>query len=551
MVNQTPSRPPRQEPRPLHELISQVLAPEEPHTRTSKFSLPTTGTLQSLNQTLERYPLADFVNYVLRGIGQVIFINNPISGLLILIALFIQAPWVGAMGLLGVVTSTLMALLLKLDKNTIRNGIFGYNGVLVGAALATFSDPSSGLGMGGWAIAILIFSALSTVLMATFGVWWAKTIKTPPLTLPFIIATLIGLAIAQWVPQLGLNLAAPTAVAPAAVVNWPQLLAAIPIGVGQVFLASKFLSGLLIVIAVALCSPLGAVVGLFGCGLGVWAGLLLGITPDTLYFGLWGYNAVLCAMAIGGIFYAPNGKSIVIGAIAAFLSAVLGGLLAVGFSNIGLPALTLSFCIVTIGCFIVLRRSLPSLVPVALHAMASPEEHRQRYQATKKIITHFRLQLAGAIAGQRHYTLLKQASTAIKGDLRYIFNSIDTDQSGTLSTDELAAHLHQAKQVSSKAELDYLFSCMDVDGNGTIDVEEFGELMLRHRQLMANYDKFATYFLPIDADGDDAINLEEMNVAMTSVGERPLSPIESGYLKRKVGDKPMTWNRFIEMLLVT
>lgn len=548
MVKPVQSSPP--EPTPLHELIARLSVSELVPLQKKRL-LPTEGTLQSLNQRLERSPLADLVNYTLRGVGQVIFINNPISGVLILLALWIQSPWVGAMGLLGVVASTLMALLLKLDRGTIRNGIFGYNGLLVGAALATFSDPATGIGAGRWTIAVLIFSAFSTVLMNTFGVWWAKTVKTPPLTLPFIISTLICLALVREIPQLGLSLATAPDVIPMPSVTWSRLLAALPIGIGQVFLAGKFLSGILIVLAVALCSPLGAFVGLFGCALGIWAGLLLGIDPNTLYFGLWGYNAVLCAMAIGGIFYAPNGQSIGIGAIAAFLSAILGGWLGMRFSTVGLPALTLSFCIVTIACFILLRRSLPSLVPVALHAVTSPEEHRQRYQVAKRIITNFRLQLAGAIAGQRHFYLLNQASNSTKGDLRYIFNGIDTDQSGTLSSDELASHLQRANQISSDSDLNYLFSRMDIDGNGTIDFEEFGELVLRHRYLMTHYDDFVTYFLPIDADGDDSISLAEMNVAMTSVGERPLSPIEAGYLKRQTGDTPMTWNRFIEMLLVT
>jgi solute carrier family 14 (urea transporter) len=83
--------------------------------------------MQPLNQRLANQPGLDFLNYTLRGIGQVIFVNNPFSGLLILLALFIQSPWVGVMGLVGVVASTLTAVLLKLDRGSLRNGIFGFN----------------------------------------------------------------------------------------------------------------------------------------------------------------------------------------------------------------------------------------------------------------------------------------------------------------------------------------------------------------------------------------------------------------------------------------
>ena len=92
---------------------------------------------------------------------------------------------------------------------------------------------------------------------------------------------------------------------------------------------------------------------------------------------------------------------------------------------------------------------------------------------------------------------------------------------------------------------------MDSDSSGTIDFEEFGELMLRHRRLMASYTDFVTYFLPIDANDDDAISLNEMNIAMASVGEPRLSSEESAYVTQQAEDQPLTWNHFIEMLLVT
>ena len=501
--NQLPITSADHEPVPLHELMSQILSIQsltDPPHWSLVCILPTAGTLQLLNQHLENQPIADFINSTLRGIGQVIFVNNPLSGFLILLALFIHSPWVALMGLLGATAANVAALLLALDRTTIRNGIFCYNGLLVGAALATFSSPDEGLGRWGWVVSIVLFSSLTTVLMNTFGVWWAKTINTPPLTLPFDITTLFCLALIIWLPQSWFELGAASPSTPSHNVDLLRLTAAIPAGFGQVFLTDKLVSGLLILLAVALCTPLGALVSLLGGSLGLLVGLGLGVVPDTLYTGLWGYNALLAAMAIGGVFYAPNIRSILIGAIAAFLAALIGGLLGLIFTPLSLPVLTVPFCMVTTGGFLILRRSLPSLVPVALHVMTSPEEHWQRYRAAKEVITNFRRQLKGALSNQRRFYLFDRASHATRGDLRYLFNCIDTDQNGTLSTQELSAHLHQAGQVSSEAELAYLFTCMDSDGSGAIDFEEFGELMLRHSRLMANYAEFVTYFLPIDTN---------------------------------------------------
>ena len=48
-----------------------------------------------------------------------------------------------------------------------------------------------------------------------------------------------------------------------------------------------------------------------------------------------------------------------------------------------------------------------------------------------------------------------------------------------------------------------------------------------------------------------AISLEEMNVAMASVGEARLSERASAYIDKQMKGQPLTWNRFIEMLSVT
>ncbi len=91
---------------------------------------------------------------------------------------------------------------------------------------------------------------------------------------------------------------------------------------------------------------------------------------------------------------------------------------------------------------------------------------------------------------------------------------------------------------------------MDVDGSGSIDFEEFAELMLRHRCLISKYTEFVTYFLPIDANQDDSISIDEIKLVM-AVGEASLSVDEVAFLQGRTFGHPMTWNQFIEVLLVT
>lgn len=80
----------------------------------------------------------DFIDYTLRGASQVVFQSNPISGILILVALFVQNPYFGLCATIGLVVETFMSVVYCINKNLIRAGLHGYNGILVGCACATF-----------------------------------------------------------------------------------------------------------------------------------------------------------------------------------------------------------------------------------------------------------------------------------------------------------------------------------------------------------------------------------------------------------------------------
>ncbi|MEG3436696.1 urea transporter [Pannus brasiliensis CCIBt3594] len=534
---------------PLQEIISRVLAPN----LDSSPPLPWwtgLGTMPSLSQRLAANPVLDFLNATFRGIAQVIFVNNPLSGLLIWLAMMLQAPWMGLLSFLGSASATLAAKALKSNPFMVRDGIYGLNGLLIGAALGFFGQFGNGNGNPAWAIATIVLAALTSVVMETVGLWFTKKFRVSPLGIPFNGVLLPFLFLVAFIPQPFFDLG--PAPAPFATGDYDpvRLMQSFHVGLAGVFFSDKPLSIALIMVGVAICTPIGALVAMMGGIMYILAGLLLEAKPDELYLMLWGYNAVLTAVAIGGVFYAPTRLSIALAALCSFLAACLSFLLAPVFSLVRLPVLSVPFAIVTIGCLLLVQKSIPSLVPVALHTVASPEEHRERFLVAKKIIENSRLRLQAAVVGEKHNFLFEDAPDSVKGDLRYVFNAIDRDGNGRVSVAELTGYLQRIGKPLPESEFQRLFQGMDSDGSGKIDFEEFGELLLRHRLLMSQYDRFANYFIPIDENHDDLISADEMNVAMASVGEPPLSKAERLFLRQRVGGTALTWNQFIETLLV-
>src|SRR5919197_5438036 len=126
-------------------------------------------------------PALGIVDALLRGTGQVMFQNNPLTGLIFLAGIFVNSGKLGGLGLLGLEASTLTAYFLGADRALIRNGLFGFNGILVGIGLGFFLNYN-GLLIG----YIILGGALSTVAMMglanLFSVW-----DMPALTAPFVL----------------------------------------------------------------------------------------------------------------------------------------------------------------------------------------------------------------------------------------------------------------------------------------------------------------------------------------------------------------------------
>jgi urea transporter len=350
------------------------------------------ATMPEWQRRVESNPVGDFVDYCLRGVGQVVFMNNPITGLLIMIGIFVASAWLGVGAVLGLLASTLTAIALGMDRTLVRAGLFGFNGILVGAGLALFLGPEwDGLAM----LWIVLVAAFSTILMATLAAVF-QTWNVPPFTLPFNFATLIFLVAGLQLANAQLNpLIAPAepqslgdnvektlrSVAEGASANdiegWAN---AVIRGIGQLFFANDVVSGILILVGIAVASRIACAFAILGSLLGMLTGLALGANGVAIWNGLWGFNSFDACLAIGGVFYVLTWRSGILAAGCAIATAVLFGALAALFGPWGLPALTLPFCFGTLA-FVIMKYTSSKLVPVEPADITTPEEHLRRYRS--------------------------------------------------------------------------------------------------------------------------------------------------------------------------
>ena len=223
-----------------------------------------------------------------RGIGQVMFQNNALSGLLMLIGIFLNSWQMGILAVCGNIISTLTAHFSGYKYDDIKNGLYGFNGTLVGIAVGVFLQLSVGS-----LIMLIIASALSTWIAYFFN----QQRLIPGFTAPFILAVWGMLGVCSWlIPDL-LSVSY-TVIDTTQNINYFQ---AFCLGIGQVmFQGNTVLSGLFFLIGILINSRKTSLYTILGALLPIPLAILLEVDATDLNAGLMGYNGVLCAIALGG-----------------------------------------------------------------------------------------------------------------------------------------------------------------------------------------------------------------------------------------------------------
>lgn len=309
-----------------------------------------------------------FLDINLRSIGQVMFQNNPLTGIIFLAAIACGsyaagAPRVAIAGVLAVVVANRTAELLHVETEPLHAGLYGFNGILVGLALATFLAPGVLL----WVYVILGAAVSVVVMLGTTNVVkpWGGA-----LTFPFVITTWLLLLATYGFSGLA-GTALPTGNVVAAFQAYKgsplqliDLAQGVFLSISQVFLKASSIAALLLLAGLAVSSLAAAAFALGAAILAVLTAHLFGAESDLITGGLLGFSPVLTAIALGTVFYQPSWRVVAYTVLATMFTVIVQSALNVALTPFAIPALTAPFVLVT-WLFLLPRQRLEGVPGVA------------------------------------------------------------------------------------------------------------------------------------------------------------------------------------------
>lgn len=291
----------------------------------------------------------------LKGISQVVLVENAVSGFIIFAAVSVASVPLGLITLFSALIGTLIAKIGKADPNSVNQGIFGYNSVLTGMALYLFLS-----GDDRWIIALI--GAAITAFFTAAMIHFMRQTGVPILTFPYIILTWFFLLTTYRLTSFQLS----PDLTPQSLSNWTlnikgeaNWLDGAVNGIGQVFFLDHSVSGILLFIALfwagwriglyAIVGNLAALVTSYG----------LGGEHSLIFMGLYGYNAILTIIAVSLVFNDNHKTGLIFGTIAACITVPITASIVTWLLPYGLPPLTMPFVFCT-WLFLGARKVLPA-----------------------------------------------------------------------------------------------------------------------------------------------------------------------------------------------
>ncbi|MGM0576716.1 MAG: urea transporter [Myxococcota bacterium] len=370
------------------------------------------------------------VDAFLRSYAQILFSRSRWVGALLL-ASMAWAPEVMLAGALAVVLSIAAARLLGLSPDVTRAGLYGYSALLVGLGMAVLFEPEPGL----WGV-LAVGVVMAVVATAGFHASVGQVLGVPSLTLPFLAVFWLILGA---LPLLGFT-RVPFEIVPSPLdAHLPRPVLAYLQSFGAVFFLPRVEVGLGVALALLVHSRIAALLSVLGFAVAwILGGDVTLAQPDAVMRLIMGYNFMLTAVALGGIWFVPGP--------AAFLLALVGvaacGLVTLGSLPYllwgGIPLLILPFNVTVLLVLLALRQRVRDGRPKAVDFVPGSPEQNLNYYRTRvaRFGARYAVRIRAPFRGRWTVTQEQDGPETHRGPWRHAldFEILDADGSRNRGT---------------------------------------------------------------------------------------------------------------------
>lgn len=326
------------------------------------------------------------IESILYSYSQIYFNNRLWFGVILLILSFLNFE-LGLVSLIGVVLSNLTAFLLKFDKEKIRSGFYGFNGLLFGAATLFYYENNFS-----FLFLIPLFILLTFFISAALEHYLASNFNLPGLSLPFVLSIyifIIFLTNFDFISPKSFLL-----VTPEIIQFFPNSILFYFKSLGLILFNTNVLAGFIIALAILYYSRIQFLLSLVSFYITYF--IIINFIPnytDSLII-ISGFNSILTGIALGGALIIPSKKTLLI----VLFSSILVIVFTLFFEKIlklyYLPVLVLPFNSLVFAALYSLKfRTDQSDIVLLYFSPGSPEEnyyyHHNRKQRFDKLTYFF------------------------------------------------------------------------------------------------------------------------------------------------------------------
>ena len=288
---------------------------------------------------------------------------------------------------------------------------------------------------------------------------------------------------------------------------------------------------------------------------------------------MFGFNASLSVTAMF-MFYTPSFGAAIIATMAGIMTVLTQAALATMFQPLGLPVMTLPFCMVGL-LFILIQGTTTIVIPVPLSSMTIPEDHyrvvkmledgfaflkeciadpidsprkRLSTKARSKKMARSLTRLSSILSNVGNddidlETMLKKKQATLfckdkdhdidtKISAVSLFKKLDRKDTGVLPIKGVVKILREAGLADSEginfARL--MLHTIDLDNSLTIDEHEFVAFAVVGKSVDTIRHKLFKFFEFVDEDGNGKVDLDEINHALEYLGQPTLTDEETNNL---------------------